>query len=203
LIASAVGAGAAVVPLYLFGFRQIIDAKTALNERLQEQIKWLERERAATVIAEKVILVEEIERRAKEKQESDKIIANMTVQAEQIIEQLKRSAGGIDSLSAKVREATAEVKNRIGRDQVVGMLVAYQRFMELFFEWREISNEGSGDFTRRFDARFASVLGSLSELLRRVGKEGKLLELADIQAQERTVIFREQLDSASKQLNAN
>lgn len=45
LIASAVGAGGAVVPIYLFGFKQTIESKNALVEQLREQVKDLERQR--------------------------------------------------------------------------------------------------------------------------------------------------------------
>jgi hypothetical protein len=42
-VSSAVGAAVVLVPIYLFGFKQLIDSKDAAIETLREQIKSLER----------------------------------------------------------------------------------------------------------------------------------------------------------------
>jgi hypothetical protein len=198
LIASAVGTAGVLIPIYLFGFRQIIESKNALNERLQQEIKTLEKERAATLIQEKLTLVGEIERRAQEKIESDRMIEQMTIEVRHITEQVVSSGGNIESLSARVRQATTEVEGRIKRDQVVGLLAGNQIFLELFLEWRELTNEvPSESLSARFDLRFVETLGSMSALVERVRhREDGLLKVDDIQAKARAAGLAKQMRPA-------
>lgn len=154
------------------------------------------------MVQENRALAGEIERRAQEKLETDRMISELTKQTRESGEQVQSVAAGIASategvklLTSKAGEAIIEATNRKKYNQTIGMIAVYQLFSELFLDWREMIKVVSpAGLDAKFTASFVSTLDSATKLVNQVYKEGRILEVADIQRRPRRAAFVEEVD---------
>jgi hypothetical protein len=173
-VSSAVGAAVVLVPIYLFGFKQLIDSKDAAIETLREQIKSLERECVAAVIQEKYVLIQDIEGRAKEKAETDKIIEYQT---KQIGDQIKK----VDDIRAKIVSTTGGVQERIRREESIGLIMGVKTIQEGYVEWRLLYEAlPPSAAVIAFDLFFRARFDKINELLNRISSGGELVTLEEL-----------------------
>jgi len=130
IIGSAVGAGAVMVPIYIFGFRQTLEAKDALIERLRQENTSLEKDRVSEIIQEKNVLIADLRERANEKAEMDRAMGILSI-----------SMGGmskqIEGQSEQIRMATAALDDRVRREQLLGSLYGMKMFLQALNVWQE------------------------------------------------------------------
>jgi hypothetical protein len=130
IIGSAVGAGAVMVPIYIFGFRQTLEAKDALIERLRQENTSLEKDRVSEIIQEKNVLIADLRERANEKAEMDRAMGILSISMGGVSKQ-------IEGQSEQIRMATAALDDRVRREQLLGSLYGMKMFLQALNVWQE------------------------------------------------------------------
>ena len=106
MLASAVGAAVPLIGIYVFFFKQVIEAKNAKIELLETHVEHLNKQRSPEILQENRSLIEEVRARAKEKQEIEESIARKERELQQKIE---AAAEELKILNAKFVNSGKEV----------------------------------------------------------------------------------------------
>jgi len=106
MLASAVGSAVPLVGIYVFFFKQVIEAKNAKLEFLETQVEHLTKQRSAEIIQENRSLIEEVQARVKEKQEIEERAAR---QEKELRQKIDTAAEELKAINAKLVDSHKEV----------------------------------------------------------------------------------------------
>ncbi|MBZ5689302.1 MAG: hypothetical protein LAP86_30240 [Acidobacteriia bacterium] len=159
--------------------------KDAQIDVLREQNKSLERERLPLVIQEKNLLMKDIEARAKEKAEAEKVTEELNVAIKKITEDMRiqneMASEQIGALSIKVRGGIGLVAKRRTLDQASALILGVKLFQEAYIEWRLLFIRlPSFPGTIEFDTFLRNRYERINEILRRVRGDGDLIKAEEL-----------------------
>jgi hypothetical protein len=169
VVEAAVGAAVPLVPIYIFGFRQIIESKDAQIDALKQQNEHLQKEVVAEVIREKLILVEDVKARAKEKVESE----------EATQKEVDRITGELQSLAAQRKVLDAAVETRLSIRAQLGVLTGLASLVRARAWLSGLAERG--DLTSRSMNSFLDrEMGDLRKLLAELREDSDVLTVHDV-----------------------
>ncbi len=204
VLEAAVGAAIASFPVYVFFFRQIVDAKNAQIELLKDRIGRLESERVTEVITEKNVLLDEVRAQAKEKQEFE---AELRREADKLGEllstQIAGSSAAIQDLHNKIMELADVARERIATNTQVGLLAGRISLIRTHYWWNGFTGGLKDPVAKRLGEFIRSEIERLQTLQLKVRNDGIFLTKADVEvSQEMMNELREEARSERKALNS-
>lgn len=209
MLASAVGAAVPLIPVYIFGFRQIVASKEATIEQLTDRIEQLKAECAPTVVVEKRSLIADLEARAKEKAEAEEVIKQMVKNVEDSESTIKALNAQVLENRAQILETTAKVgtipglvKEKISGGSRLGVLTGVKSLMRVRYWWHGLALDRNDPIAEKLDAFIEREVSGVMELQIRI-RDGHVLTTEDFAfAQEEMNHLRDQARSERKALES-
>jgi hypothetical protein len=168
VLASAVGAAIPLIPVYIFGFRQIVASKEATIEQLKGRIEQLKAECAPTVISEKRTLIDDIEARAKESAEAEETMRRA-------IKTVQDCAAALKAMDSQVLETTAKasaipelVKKRTSTGSQLGVLMGVKSLIKVRYWWHGLALDMTEPIAKKLDVFIEQEVSNLLELRSRI-----------------------------------
>jgi hypothetical protein len=181
VVASAVGAAIPFVPIYLFGFRQVIAGKDATIEHLKGRVEQLKAECAPTVILEKKALIEELETRAKESAEAEDAITRVTQNLEHVSATVKVLTSQVQERTATVGTIPELVKRKTSNGTQIGVLMGLRSLMKVRYWWHGMSLDVTDPIAKMLDEFVAQECNYLTDLRERI-RDGHVLKVEEFTA---------------------
>jgi hypothetical protein len=181
LIAPTTGGALAIIPTYFLYFRQMMSNKDSVIEALREQNRTLDRERLPIVIQEKQRLVEDIEARAREKQETEKAMNELLAESTKTMEDVVSQTQNAKEMTGKIHEIAESVPKRKILDESLGLILGAKILQESYIKWHSLlSTLPRSANSAEFDSFLRGQFLSIVTVLNRVRTGGELIKIEEV-----------------------
>ena len=202
VLASAVGAAIPLIPVYIFGFRQIVASKEATIEQLKGRIEQLKAECAPTVISEKRTLIDDIEARAKESAEAEETMRRATKTVEDCAAALKAMDSQVLETTAKAQAIPDLVKKKTSTGSQLGVLMGVKGLIKVRYWWHGLALDMTDPIAKKLDVFIEQEISNLLELRLRICDDHVLTAEQIVFAQEEMNRLRDLARAERKEIKS-